>query len=490
MSSGTVSPRPFEASPHTPNPYTPNPYTPNPYTQGTLGSLYLKTAPPMILVMGMGGLLTVIDALFLGATVGADALTAVTLTFPIQMMLNGTAMAVSSGLSSLLARHLGAGRIAEARTVFAGAHGLSLALGCGLILLFLGIGGNAGALLAGESGPIGTMAQTYLSVMVLGAPLVFVLAANTEALRDEGRTLAMAVLSLFVSLANIAFNALLILGAGWGVTGSALGTLAAQALALGLILLHRTRVGSALRPRLLMGPLMGRSPTTAWRSILALGGPRGLNFIGIALVSAAILTAIRLVDGAHMGETVAAYGVVTRVLTLLFLPLLGLAQAMQSIVGTNSGAGAWARADGALKLGLGLALVYCALGETTLVAFAAPIGSLFVSDPTVVAEIARILPRMAALFIATGPLILVATYFQAIGEAKRAALLGLAKPYAFGVPLTLLLPPLLGEEGIWFAAPLAEGLLLALTLGVLAQTARRGTLQWGLFQAPIREARP
>jgi putative MATE family efflux protein len=474
------------------------PHKANPYTQGDLGRLYLKTAPPVILVMGMGGLLTVIDAVFLGATLGADALTAVTLTFPLQMLLNGVAMAVSSGLSSLLARHLGAGRTDEARSIFAHAHGLCLALGGGLILLFLAIGlaielvtgGQAGALLAGEPGPIGDWAQTYLTITVLGAPLFFLLSANTEALRDEGRTLAMAGMSLFVSLANIAFNALLILGAGWGVAGSALGTLAAQALALLLILRHRNRVRSALRPERILGLLRGPTLTAGWGSILALGGPRGLNFVGIALVSAAILAAIRLFGGDQLEATVAAYGVVIRVTTFLILPLLGLAQAMQSIVGTNSGAGAWDRADRGLKLGLGLALAYCALAEGALAVFAAPIGALFVSDPIVVGEIARILPPMTALFVATGPLILVATYFQAIGEAKRAALLNLAKPYAFSLPLTVLLPRLLGEAGIWLAAPLAEGLLLTLTLVVLLRSARRGALRWGLFQAPLREARP
>ena len=80
------------------------------YTQGPLVPTLLKTALPIIVVMSMNGLLTVADALFLGRFVGPDALSAVTLMFPAYMILVATATLISSGMSSILARHLGAGR--------------------------------------------------------------------------------------------------------------------------------------------------------------------------------------------------------------------------------------------------------------------------------------------------------------------------------------------------------------------------------------------
>ncbi len=67
--------------------------------------------------------------------------------------------------------------------------------------------------------------------------------------------------------------------------------------------------------------------------------------------------------GQDYAATVAAYGIITRIMTFAFLPLLGLKMATQTIVGNNFGAKLWARSDASLGLGLLLALVYCALFE-------------------------------------------------------------------------------------------------------------------------------
>ena len=82
----------------------------NTFLDGPLGSIYIKTALPIIFVMGMSGLLAVADALFLGHYVGPEALAAVTLMFPAYMLIVALSTLVSSGMSSLLARQLGGNR--------------------------------------------------------------------------------------------------------------------------------------------------------------------------------------------------------------------------------------------------------------------------------------------------------------------------------------------------------------------------------------------
>lgn len=214
-----------------------------------------------------------------------------------------------------------------------------------------------------------------------------------------------------------------------------------------------------------------------------LGAPQSLNFIGLALGSAAIIAALQLVETGTYATTVSAYGIITRIITFTFLPLLGLSHAMQSITGNNYGAELWRRSDESLRLGIVIALAYCLVAEIIVISFARPIGFLFVDDAQVVSEVARIMPVMGAMFFAAGPLMIIATYFQAIGDAGRAAILGLSKPYLFAIPLTFLLPLALGEQGIWMAGPAAEILLLGLTAIVLSRTARRQELKWGLFKA-------
>jgi Na+-driven multidrug efflux pump len=156
----------------------------NTFTQGPLGSIYLKTALPIIFVMGMSGLLAVADALFLGHYVGPDALAAVTLMFPIYMLIVALATLVSSGMSSLLARHLGANKTTDAHAVFAGAHGLAILLGALLILLFLLFGRPLSLLVSGGAQNLADMGHICLRITVLFSPLLFVLSVNSDALRN------------------------------------------------------------------------------------------------------------------------------------------------------------------------------------------------------------------------------------------------------------------------------------------------------------------
>lgn len=452
--------------------------TRNAFTHGPLGPIFAKTALPIILVMSVHGLMTVIDAIFLGVFVGPDALGAVTLMFPVYMLIVALTSLVTSGMSSLIARRLGGNRFDEARAIFAGAHGLALAISGSLILLFLIFGHEVTLLAAGGSVPLAEMGYNYLTITVLFSPIVFLLSVNSDALRSEGQVGFMAAMSLLASLANIGFNYILIVQIELGVAGSAIGTVMANALAVSIILAIRLRGRTELR----LSAVLRYSPMTGWRQILTLGAPQSLNFIGIALISAAVIAALQMEANDNYDATVSAYGIITRIMTFVFLPLLGLAHALQAITGNNYGADLWHRSDESLRLGMRIALIYCLTVEIILIGFAHPVALLFVNDGKVAGEVARIMPVMLAMFFAAGPLVMIATYFQAIGDAGRAAILGLAKPYAFATPLIFLLPFAYGEEGIWLASPAAEILLLCLTAIVLMVSARDNKLKWGLFK--------
>jgi len=456
----------------------------NTFTDGPLGSIYFTTALPIIFVMGMNGLLSVADALFLGIFVGPDALAAVTLMFPIYMLIVALSTLVANGMSSLLARALGANDFDMARSTFAGAHGLAVALGAVLIVLFLLFGQPVSFLVAGGSETLAQLGLVYLRITVCFSPLLFVLSVNSDALRNEGRVGFMAAMSLLVSLANIGFNYVLIAVLDMGVAGSAYGTAAAQALAFAIVFAFRVYGETALRPATLLSHSMRRR----WGRILALGAPQSLNFVGLALGSAAIITALQWVGRPGYADTITAYGIITRVITFAFLPLLGLSFAMQTITGNNYGAELWHRSDASLRTALLVAFIYCAVVQVVVMALPTQIASAFVDDIAVIAEVGRILPVMTCVFFLMGPLMMIATYFQAIGQAGKAAVLGLTKPYALAIPLTFMMPVMFGEIGIWYAGPVAEAIMLALTAVVLWHAARSTGLIWGIFHAEEGEA--
>lgn len=427
--------------------------------------------------MGMNGLLSVADALFLGIYVGSDALAAVTLMFPIYMLIVALSTLVASGMSSILARSLGSGDTDQARVTFAGAHGLAVGLGILLIAAFSFFGRTVALLAAGGVETLAQMGFVYLSITVFFSPLLFVLSINSDALRNEGRVSFMAAMSLLVSISNIAFNFVLIALLDMGVAGSAYGTAAAQALAFAIILAFRVFGDTLLRP----ATLLSHSLLAKWGPILALGAPQSLNFIGLALGSAAIITALQWVGQPGYADTIAAYGIITRIITFAYLPLLGLSFAMQTITGNNYGAALWQRSDASLRTALWTALLYCIAVQAVVMSAPGVIASAFVDDQAVIAEVSRILPIMTCVFILMGPQMMIATYFQAIGSASKAALLSLTKPYALAIPLTFLLPVWFGEVGIWYAGPVAEVLMLALTALVLWHASKATELKWGVF---------
>jgi putative MATE family efflux protein len=441
----------------------------NSFTQGPVTRVLLRTALPIVLLTSINGVLTVLDAILLGAFVGPQALAAVTLMFPAAMVLIALSTMISSGMASIMARQLGAGQIHEARTTFGSAH--ALAAFCSLLLVALVVP-FARPLIASVTpdAELVAMSEQFLLISVWTSPIMFLVSVHSDALRIEGRIGFMALAGLVVSLGNIACNIALIAGFGLGVAGSAWGTALAQALALALMLSFRF-LGKAILPASLSLMHLRRD----WFEIAALGASRSLSFLGIALGAGATITAVRLHVEADQDSIIVAYGVITRIMTFAYLPLLGLSLGMQAVVGNNLGAGLPTRVKTATQFSIALSLAYCATVEAILLLFKDTLGSMFVADQAVVAQVSRILPLYAALYLTLGPTMLLSSYLQSIGDARRAALLSLARTYVFAVPLTFALPLVLGESGIWLAIPLSDAMLVLTTLLIFARLRTRPT---------------
>lgn len=431
----------------------------NPFLTLPVGRLVLSNALPMAVVLSLGGLLNVVDGIFVGRFVGAQALAAVSLAFPAIILLTALTTLVGGGMSSLLARHLGGGSRTQAGAVFAGAHGLALAISAVLILAALTVGSGAVSILAGGDEALAGPARDYLLILILGAPVQFGLGLHADALRNEGRAGRIALLSVGVNLLNVLANYIAIVILDLGVAGSALGTVAAQTLGLVLLLVLRARDADLLP----LGVLRRDSWVSGWGPVLSLGFPLCLSFIGMAVVASTVVLVIA--DTAAAPATyVAAYGVVTRVLGLAFLPQMAIALATQSITGNNIGAGRSDRARAALRIAMGAAFLWCLC--VTLAGFFAGtrIGALFSNDPAVAATVGAILRPMTALYALTGPVLVLALYFQAMGLPRQTAALTLVKPWLLTPALIVVLSASFGLRGLWLAFPAADATLVVLAL--------------------------
>lgn len=436
----------------------------NRFLTAPTGRIFAATALPMIAIMLMNGMLGIIDAVFLGHFVGAEAMAAVGMAFPVLMLTIALSTLVSGGMSSLLARQLGTDDREAAKATVAGAHGLALLIASMLIVIFCAGGWGYAQRIAGSDGPVAEMLWVFLAITIFGTPVQFLLGVHADAWRNEGQAGLMALMSLGVTLINILLNYILVVVLKLGVAGSAIGTLLAQALGL-LLLCGLRRFIPGMMP---LNSLWRNRWTASWRHIAALGAPVSLGFIGMALSAASVVLALRLAGSTDYASTIAAYGIVTRIFGFAFLPIMAIAMAMQSIVGNNVGARLYPRSDAVLRIAAATAACYCLAVEVFLLSQGTVVGAAFVADPNVIGEVGRILQPMAFIYLFAGPVLVFGLYFQAIGQPARAALLTMVKPFVLLPILVVAAAAIWGADAVWFAYPLADGMTAIIATLVLA----------------------
>ncbi|MCZ4272824.1 MATE family efflux transporter [Maritalea porphyrae] len=449
----------------------------NNYLTQPIGKLFLTTALPIIMIMVVNGLFNLVDAYFLGIFVGSAALTAVTVMFPVQMLIYSLTTMISNGFASIVARRLGANDLRGAADSFAVAIVMGIAVSAVLMLVFLVFGHQLVAWVTDGDPELTRMAWTYMSIMMFTSPLIFILSVQFDALRSEGKMGFMTLVSVGVTLLNMVFNYIFIVMLDMGVAGSAWGTVAAQLCSLSAIMIYRLRGFSKLGFHL---PNMATFVRVA-KENLALGAPLSLNYLSISLIAGSVVALLKIYGSDDYTVTVGAYGIITRLMTFSFMPLLGISMAFQSIAGNNFGGKLPARVNVSTKTALIVALVYCVIIEVVFISFAGPIAGSFVKDADMIAETARVLPYVMIMYFTAGPAIILSGFFQAIGDAKRAAILSLSRNYLIGLPLLFTVPRFLGESGIWIAAPIGDIIMVGLTIAVLAIVQKRKGYRGGVF---------
>ncbi len=398
----------------------------NPATERLLSAPILPTllrlSAPGVLLVVFQSMVAIADTYFVGR-LGTPPLASLALVFPLIMLLQMTsAGAMGGGVSSAIARALGAGNPAAARRLVI--HSLVIAAGMGiaftvLVLLF---GRGLYALLGGTGEVLGH-ALVYSNVLFAGAIVVWIANTLSSVLRGTGNMLVPAVTLVAAAVLHVPLSGALVLGLGplprLGIAGAGIAYVASfslAAIAMGLFVFRR---GSPLRPHAGDFRLEGR----LFRDILRVGGVSVLNACQTVL-TAVILTGF---VGRYGAAALAGYGVGLR-LEFLQIPLVfAVGQALVVLVGTHVGAGRVARAKRIAWLGAALgAGISLLIGITVSVAPRLWMG-LFSADPEVLESGTRYLRTVAPFypFLAAS----IALYFasQGAGHVARTVLAGTAR---------------------------------------------------------------
>ena len=318
--------------------------------EGPIVSTLLRLATPNVLVMFVQASVGLIETYFVGK-LGTDALAGVALVFPVLMLMQMmSAGAMGGGISSAIARALGAGRRRDANAL--AAHALAIAVGFGLLFMLAVLGSGRWLYSAmGGSGASLTAALTYSTVVFSGAILIWVFNSLASVIRGTGNMAVPAVVTSVGAAALIPLSPCLIFGWGLfprlGVAGGAVAVIAFY-VAGSVALVAYLRTGRSV-VRLSFADVRFRWPL--FRDILRVGAVAALITVQTNL-TIAIATGF---VGRFGPAAIAGYGTGSRLEYLLVPLVFGLGGPLVAMVGTNIGAGRRDRALRAAWIGAGIA---------------------------------------------------------------------------------------------------------------------------------------
>jgi len=338
----------------------------------------LRLSAPGLLLVAFQTMVSVGDTYFIGK-LGTAPLAGLALVFPLLMLLQMTsAGAMGGGVSSAIARALGAGHPERARRLVVHAMVIALGMAAAFTLILLTLARPLYRLLGGEGESLDN-ALAYSNIVFAGAITVWIANTLSSVLRGSGNMLVPALALIVSACIHVPLCAVLVLGLGGfprlGIAGAGIAYVTNFGLAAVVMLVVVLRPGSPLRPRRADLPLDGR----LFGDILRVGGMSVLNSFQTVL-TAVVLTGF---VGRFGPAALAGYGVGVR-LELLQIPLVfAVGQALVVLVGTNIGAGHPERAKRIAWTGTALSAAIClAIGGTAALFPHAWVG-LFSKDPAV-----------------------------------------------------------------------------------------------------------
>lgn len=399
--------------------------------------------------MLVNALYNVVDRIFIGNGVGSLGIAGITIAFPLMLIIMASGMLIGLGANSLVSIRLGQGRRDEAELIMGNAMTL-------LILISVVI--TAGGLIflepllkaLGASEAVLPYARDYTGIILWGTLFQSIGFGMNNFIRAEGQPKIAMVTMLIGAVLNTILDPLFIFVFHWGIKGAAFATILSQMVSALWVLYHFFGGRSSLKIhmrnlRLDLGSV-GR--------IMALGSAPFAMQAAAGLLNVIMNRSLTTYGG---DVAVSSMGVVNSVAILFLMPIFGINQGVQPILGYNYGAKNHDRVREALKLGILSATAIVTVGFIVTQLYSREIVSFFnPRDPELIVFGAKAIRIYLAFLPVIGFQIVASTYFQAVGKPKHAMLLSLSRQVMILIPALLILPRFFGVTGIFYAGPLSD----------------------------------
>lgn len=419
---------------------------------------------PAIIGTVVNALYNVVDRLFIGLGCGRDAIAGIGLSFPFMIILVAFGTLVGVGSGALLSIKLGERDRVAAEKVLA--QFITVTLIIFLTLPFVGVsfldhllerfGGTPEAI---------PYARQYLRIVLFGNVFAHLSFGTSNLIRAEGNAKRSMACMLTGAILNIILDPIFIFGFGMGVAGAAWATNIAMFCSAAYALWHYVSGQSIVRLRLRRAGIYPRMLV----SVFAIG----LSPFAIQIMTSLVTIAFNRSflrwspDSADATAEIAAMSIANGVIFLLLMPVFGLTQGMQPIVGYNYGAQLYPRVNAAYRHCMKIATLFGLVISLVSIFAAWPIVRCFTHDPHLIAVGTRGLRIYGCAYIAVGAPMTTIAYFQAVGRPAFAIGLSLLRQGGMLLPLIILLPRVWGVPGIWAAAPCSDILAAIVTTVVI-----------------------
>lgn len=421
-----------------------------------ISRLLRKFSLPAIAGMMAGALYNVIDSIYVGQGVGTIALTAVTIAFPIMMLLMAIGMLIGVGAGALTSIYLGRKDVAAAEEILGNALMMAILFIVPAALTVLHFLDPLLTNVMGATPDVLPYAHDFVSIILLSSVFAHIGFGLNNVVRAQGNPKTALATQLVSVAVNIVLGYLFIFVFHWGIRGAALATACAQCSAAVWVLSVFIRGRGALR----LKARHLRPRLAVMRKIAGIGMAPFAMQIG----SSAIMVVLNwLVLGLGGDMAVAVFGIVLRIVMLATMPVIGISQGAQPLIGYNYGARKPHRVVETVIKAIASATAVCAVLFVIAEIFAGDIVRLFGGDAGMVALGSTGLRIFLIMMPFVGVQIIGANYFQAIGKAYYAIVFSLLRQVIVFVPAAFLFSRLWGLTGLWIAAPVADAAAVLVT---------------------------
>lgn len=422
-------------------------------------------AIPAIISNLVNSFYNIIDQVFIGQAVGMLGNAATNVTFPLTIVMVGISLLIGIGSASKFNLEMGKKNEKLAKNYVG--NGISYLIISGFLLSFITlIFLEPLVMLFGATDNVLPYALTYTKIIALGFPFSVMIVGGSQFIRADGSPKYAMFTTLTGAILNIILNPIFIFGLNLGIAGAAIATIIGQAISALLIINYFRNFNTFSLEKKDFIPRLN-----LLKIIIALGAASAINQMALALVQTVLnntLTHYGALSPYGPDIPLAVVGIISKVNTIYYGILIGIAQGTQPIFGFNYGAKDYERVKEtlfiAIKLVLSVGLVTFAFFQL----FPNEIISIFGNGDKLYYQFGTRYLRIFLFFtIFNGIQLLTSSFFTSIGKSSKGIFLSLTRQILFLLPLVIILSRYFGIDGVVFAGPIADFAALSLAACLL-----------------------